>query len=1108
MKNILLFNCIVLSSLFSNAQTAGDYRSAANGNWNAIATWEVFTGTAFVASTVAPTSTDGVITIKTGHTVTVSSSIITDQTIVEAGATLIQNADINLANNTGDDLVVNGIWDWNISAISNPGTVLVSAAGTLNIATGNIHQMFTNISSSGTINWQDGDIYFGNDPILANGGTMIITSNNSAQNNNSQGAVNNSGTITKLSTGVTRFTVNNGFINIGTMNCNGGIVDFTGTYTNNGSFNLGGGTFNITSLGSFIHNAVTPISGTGNFNNAGTFGLSSNQVFPSALEFGNTGTVNGAGNLTINSACSFTGNISGSGTLTLNANSNWNGGAIARSAIIPAGVTLNIATASIHQMFADITNGGTINWQDGDIYFGNNPTLVNNGTMFISGNNAAQTNTSQGAINNSGTITKVSTGTTAFIANNGFVNSGTFTCNTGIINIDGTFNNSGIIAGTGIFNMNTSFVSNGSVAPGNSPGVLTFNVSQPLSANSNLQIEMFDGSGAGAGHDQLQRNGNLTLAGTLTITETGTVPDGTYTIINLTAGAMSGYFTTINKPAGYTLVVNSNNVQVVKGSIPVNPLLPGSGNAISFDGVNDVIQIPNAANNDFTYELWIKTAQVGPNPGSPAFSGAGILSSDIGSTNTGDFTPMALNGNFISFGTGDPEITLTSTIPINDNKWHHVAVTRDKTTLTKKIFIDGIENATGSCSNLSYNLNPNIYIGADVIDNVFFNGSLDEIRVWNKALTETEIRDRMCHKITSSDVLYSNLVAYYNFDESTGIITFDGTGNANYGVFINDPVRVTSGAAIGAASSHDYVNATKTTSLTHPTGESFTVTTTSGNPDGIQIYRVDEQPNTLNGAVGVGANDKYFGVFQAGGSTPQYTAVYNYNGNPGVNTGNEFQLRLNKRTGNAATTWSIVINVPDELANTITVTGESTEYILGKLGAVLPVNILSFTGTLKNQSAELQWKVTDEINIAQFVIECSNGATAFRNVGTRQPLNNGTAIYSLTDNNPFTSGAVQYYRLKIIDKEGRFKYSNIIRISNAANATLSIFPNPVKDLLTISGLQKSSTIKIISADGKIMQQQIVTAQTITLDMSNYAKGIYLLQYAAGGEVESQKIIKQ
>lgn len=54
----------------------------------------------------------------------------------------------------------------------------------------------------------------------------------------------------------------------------------------------------------------------------------------------------------------------------------------------------------------------------------------------------------------------------------------------------------------------------------------------------------------------------------------------------------------------------------------------------------------------------------------------------------------------------------------------------------------------------------------------------------------------------------------------------------------------------------------------------------------------------------------------------------------------------------------------------------------------------------------------------------------------------------------------------------------------------------------------TGTVLLYSAEGKILQQQTVTAQTMTMDMSKYAKEMYLLQYKTGEQVVNQKIIKQ
>jgi hypothetical protein len=195
-----------------------------------------------------------------------------------------------------------------------------------------------------------------------------------------------------------------------------------------------------------------------------------------------------------------------------------------------------------------------------------------------------------------------------------------------------------------------------------------------------------------------------------------------------------------------------------------------------------------------------------------------------------------------------------------------------------------------------------------------------------------------CKKINAIHPAFANLAAYFRFDEGTTNTTGGFAGN--FGSLINSPTWQTSGAALGDASAHDYINVAKSASINASSGEVFTATSSSGTPNGIQVYRVDGQPSVLTGTTGVGSNKKYFGVFQVGGTLPQYTAVYNYNGNPGVTTANENILRLFRRNDNAAASWSLLTTPDNEPANTITVTGQSTEYILGTTGTALngPVN--------------------------------------------------------------------------------------------------------------------------------------------------------------------------
>jgi hypothetical protein len=351
----------------------------------------------------------------------------------------------------------------------------------------------------------------------------------------------------------------------------------------------------------------------------------------------------------------------------------------------------------------------------------------------------------------------------------------------------------------------------------------------------------------------------------------------------------------------------------------------------------------------------------------------------------------------------------------------------------------------------------------------------------------------MCRKITAADPLFGNLAAYYNFDESTGGTVFDGSGNNNNGTIVNSVARTISGAAIGNASTHDYVNALKTASIAHADGESFTVTSTSGTPDGLQVYLVTEQPNTISGASGVGANDKYMGVFQVNGTTPQYSAVYNYNGNPLVTAANESLLRLNTRVDNSGTNWTMLTDLPNEAANTIAISGVNAEFILGKLGNPLPLQLLSFNGTRQNESVQLHWQTTNELNVAMFNIERNNGSNGFVKIGSVQKVSvNSSNEYAFTDMAAFASGPVQYYRLKMVDKNGQFVYSNIIHFANRDAVSFTAFPNPVKNTLTLVSSKKQEVV-ITNAVGVFVNKLLLNSGSQTIDCSGLAAGIYFIK---------------
>ncbi len=203
--------------------------------------------------------------------------------------------------------------------------------------------------------------------------------------------------------------------------------------------------------------------------------------------------------------------------------------------------------------------------------------------------------------------------------------------------------------------------------------------------------------------------------------------------------------------------------------------------------------------------------------------------------------------------------------------------------------------------------------------------------------------------------------------------------------------------------------------------------------------------------------------------------------------------------GCSGTSLSAYYYIDDVMVSEIT--GNS-----GLCGGGLPLNLLSFTGTERNNKHVLLWKTANEINVKHFEIELSFDGQFFEKIGIIDATGTGNNDYRF-NNSLNSNSAIYFYRLKMVDNDGRFKYSNTIKLSSQPINTLNIFPNPVKDVLTVSGLRQKGVIRIINAEGKLLLQQTVSAQTITISMSNFAKGVYILQYLTADAAVNHKINK-
>jgi Concanavalin A-like lectin/glucanases superfamily/Ricin-type beta-trefoil lectin domain-like/Bacterial TSP3 repeat len=157
--------------------------------------------------------------------------------------------------------------------------------------------------------------------------------------------------------------------------------------------------------------------------------------------------------------------------------------------------------------------------------------------------------------------------------------------------------------------------------------------------------------------------------------------------------------------------------------------------AAIFNGTNGSIEFPAAVDTNFTLSCWIKTAANAGN--GQWYNGMGLIDAEVGGV-TKDFG-LALVGNKIGFGTGATDFTITSATAVNDNVWHHVAATLDSANGGMKIYIDGVLQASGAGPSGARTAPAKMRLGSIAGVTGFYNGSLDEVRIYNKILDLTEI---------------------------------------------------------------------------------------------------------------------------------------------------------------------------------------------------------------------------------------------------------------------------------------------------------------------------------------------------------------------------------
>jgi hypothetical protein len=173
----------------------------------------------------------------------------------------------------------------------------------------------------------------------------------------------------------------------------------------------------------------------------------------------------------------------------------------------------------------------------------------------------------------------------------------------------------------------------------------------------------------------------------------------------------------------------------------------------------------------------------------------------------------------------------------------------------------------------------------------------------------------------------------------------------------------------------------------------------------------------------------------------------------------------------------------------------------------LPINLVSFTGSKCNDGICLLWVTNSEQNCAYYDVEKSNDGINFSSFST-VPAKNTTLTnsYNAKDMQPFASN--NFYRLKITDINGSYKYSDKIKIVFDKPPLITVFPNPAQDFVILKGISEYRYARIIDMAGASQKQQLITNGIVQLDITAMPAGVFFIELSGNNKSTRIKLLKQ
>ena len=546
-------------------------------------------------------------------------------------------------------------------------------------------------------------------------------------------------------------------------------------------------------------------------------------------------------------------------------------------------------------------------------------------------------------------------------------------------------------------------------------------------------------------------------------------------------------------------------------------------NALSFVSTSSTVTTNQPAitgNAARTVEAWIKV----PNP---SVTTQQVLI-DMGATspNGSRFTLNIINGHYLRIeiaGNG-----FTGTTDITDNNWHHVAVTYNPANAAgqkAKLYIDGMLEAQKDFTVTMNTSSGPFRIGSRSDGASYFNGTMDEVRIWNVERTAAEI---LADKDREFCMIPGGLIAYYKFNEgiaggnNTGISTVANSANGSFTGTLNsfNKTGSTSNFVTGAPVSGNTFNTITAVECASYTAPSNTHTYTSSgtyydtipNTTGydsiltINLTIAGSSPLTSLAATNVTSSSALLTWDSVAGATGYEYALTSLATPPasGIPTSDTFYAA----TGLTHTT-TYYFHVRARCSNGLP--GVWTTISFKTAPACYPLTGVTISG-ITQTGASFSWNADTDATWYEYFVTGNAAPPAPPLAGSGTYKTN----YVSTSLSP---GSTYFFHVRkrcnntLLSSwiTEQFTTLNVISdIDELKEQLFSISPNPTtgRIAITMSKERSSREAQIIVTDifGKLIQSLSTDREVISVDLGDQASGMYFVRMTTGDRTQVKQVI--